>query len=198
MVRFAAIHIISEHSSCGGLVMYNETFCKMGMSACSSCFFKGRQEKRDMILGGEKHVWSMINLLCQICSMPLEPDVLSVSFLIYIFFVQFSSRHGYWLCEFFLLLSCSLFASQKLVFNDLELFFPPSCRDFGRQQRYARFCGRVVVLSILSLLLYPFLWAWTVIGTLWFKRGRGCVSYGGSGTWCHYHHGTTRILANAF
>ena len=55
-------------------------------------------------------------------------------------------------------------------------------RDFGRQQRYARFCGRVVVLSILSLLLYPFLWAWTVIGTLWFRRAKDCVSF--SCYWC--------------
>ncbi|KAE8124199.1 hypothetical protein FH972_019105 [Carpinus fangiana] len=47
--------------------------------------------------------------------------------------------------------------------------------DFGWQQRYARFCGRVVVLSILSLLLYPFLWAWTVIGTLWFRRAKDCL-----------------------
>lgn len=53
-------------------------------------------------------------------------------------------------------------------------------RDFGWQQRYARFCGRVVVLSILSLLLYPFLWAWTVIGTLWFKRAKDCVCYFGT------------------
>lgn len=50
-------------------------------------------------------------------------------------------------------------------------------RDFGWQQRYARFCGRVVVLSILSLLLYPFLCAWTVIGTLWFRDAKDCVSY---------------------
>ncbi|XP_031277776.1 E3 ubiquitin-protein ligase SIS3-like isoform X3 [Pistacia vera] len=47
--------------------------------------------------------------------------------------------------------------------------------DFGWQQRYARFCGRVVVLSILSLLLYPFLWAWTIIGTLWFTHARNCL-----------------------
>ncbi|CAI9773773.1 unnamed protein product [Fraxinus pennsylvanica] len=46
--------------------------------------------------------------------------------------------------------------------------------DFGRQQRYARFCGRIVVLSILALLLYPFLWAWTIIGTLWFTSARNC------------------------
>ncbi|KAL8091718.1 hypothetical protein AgCh_034107 [Apium graveolens] len=47
--------------------------------------------------------------------------------------------------------------------------------DFGWQQRYARFCGRVVVLSILSLLLYPFLWAWTIIGTMWFTSARSCL-----------------------
>ncbi|XP_068638942.1 E3 ubiquitin-protein ligase SIS3-like [Aristolochia californica] len=47
--------------------------------------------------------------------------------------------------------------------------------DLGWQQRYARFYGRIVVLSALSLLLYPFLWAWTVIGTLWFTSARGCL-----------------------
>ncbi|KAK7317189.1 hypothetical protein RJT34_01199 [Clitoria ternatea] len=47
--------------------------------------------------------------------------------------------------------------------------------DFGWQQRYARFCGRVVVLSILALLLYPFLWAWTIVGTLWFSHSKTCL-----------------------
>ncbi|PAN30555.1 hypothetical protein PAHAL_5G293300 [Panicum hallii] len=47
--------------------------------------------------------------------------------------------------------------------------------DLGWQQRYARFCGRIVVLSVLVLLLYPFLWVWTVIGTLWFSTARGCL-----------------------
>ncbi|KAL2492713.1 E3 ubiquitin-protein ligase SIS3 [Abeliophyllum distichum] len=47
--------------------------------------------------------------------------------------------------------------------------------DYGSQQRYARFCGRIVVLSILTLLLYPFLWTWTIIGTLWFTRARSCL-----------------------
>ncbi|XP_077253674.1 SUGAR-INSENSITIVE 3 isoform X2 [Tasmannia lanceolata] len=47
--------------------------------------------------------------------------------------------------------------------------------DLGWQQRYTRFCGRIVVLSILSLLLYPFLWAWTVIGTLWFTSAKSCL-----------------------
>ncbi|KAM3318936.1 E3 ubiquitin-protein ligase SIS3 [Capsicum chacoense] len=47
--------------------------------------------------------------------------------------------------------------------------------DFGWQQRYGRFCGRIAVLSVLALLLYPFLWAWTIIGTLWFTRARDCL-----------------------
>ncbi|XP_015967724.1 E3 ubiquitin-protein ligase SIS3 [Arachis duranensis] len=48
--------------------------------------------------------------------------------------------------------------------------------DFGWQQRYARFCGRVVVLSILALLLYPFLWVWTIIGSLWFISSKTCLN----------------------
>uniref|UniRef100_A0A7N0TXK8 RING-type domain-containing protein n=1 Tax=Kalanchoe fedtschenkoi TaxID=63787 RepID=A0A7N0TXK8_KALFE len=47
--------------------------------------------------------------------------------------------------------------------------------DFGWQQRYARFCGRVAVLSVISFILYPFLWTWTVIGTLWFSRAENCL-----------------------
>ncbi|XP_049396361.1 E3 ubiquitin-protein ligase SIS3-like [Solanum stenotomum] len=47
--------------------------------------------------------------------------------------------------------------------------------DFGWQQRYGRFCGRIAVLSVLALLLYPFLWAWTIIGTLWFTSARNCL-----------------------
>ncbi|PIA40529.1 hypothetical protein AQUCO_02500320v1 [Aquilegia coerulea] len=47
--------------------------------------------------------------------------------------------------------------------------------DLGSQQRFTCFCGRIVVLSILSLLLYPLLWTWTVIGTLWFISARSCL-----------------------
>ncbi|KAI3825686.1 hypothetical protein L1987_07243 [Smallanthus sonchifolius] len=50
--------------------------------------------------------------------------------------------------------------------------------DFGPQQREARFCGRVVVLSILSVFLYPFLWAWTIIGSLWFSSAKDCLPEG--------------------
>ncbi|KAK4750718.1 hypothetical protein SAY87_004200 [Trapa incisa] len=50
--------------------------------------------------------------------------------------------------------------------------------DFGVQQRYARFCGRIVVLSVLCL-LYPFLWTWTIIGTLWYRHSGSCFPGGG-------------------
>lgn len=51
--------------------------------------------------------------------------------------------------------------------------------DLGRQQRFVRFCGRIVVLSILVLVLYPFLWAWTVIGSIWFTSARNCLPENG-------------------
>uniref|UniRef100_A0A1J3IDJ6 E3 ubiquitin-protein ligase SIS3 n=1 Tax=Noccaea caerulescens TaxID=107243 RepID=A0A1J3IDJ6_NOCCA len=47
--------------------------------------------------------------------------------------------------------------------------------DFGRQQRDSRFCGRAVVLSILAVLLYPFLWVWTIIGSIWFTKAKDCL-----------------------
>ncbi|PKA63869.1 E3 ubiquitin-protein ligase SIS3 [Apostasia shenzhenica] len=47
--------------------------------------------------------------------------------------------------------------------------------DLGWQQRYVRFCGRIVVLSVLVLILYPFLWTWTIIGTLWFTGAKSCL-----------------------
>lgn len=66
-----------------------------------------------------------------------------------------------------LMMPFKIFLSSKFVYH----------RDFGWQQRYARFCGRIVVLSVLALLLYPFLWAWTAIGTLWFREAHKCVCY---------------------
>ncbi|KAF6175861.1 hypothetical protein GIB67_003349 [Kingdonia uniflora] len=47
--------------------------------------------------------------------------------------------------------------------------------DLGWQQRYVPFLGRIFVLSVLTLLLYPFLWAWTVVGTLWFTSAKSCL-----------------------
>lgn len=60
-------------------------------------------------------------------------------------------------------------------------------RDLGSEQRYARFCGRLVVLSVLVLLLYPFLWVWTVVGTLWFTSARSCVSSPSTVQLYHYN-----------
>eukprot|EP00250_Pteridium_aquilinum_P012200 c20565_g2_i1 orf=462-1721(-) len=45
-------------------------------------------------------------------------------------------------------------------------------------QTLMRFNGRVIVLACLALILYPFLWAWTVIGSLWFTSARSCVPEG--------------------
>jgi hypothetical protein len=83
--------------------------------------------------------------------------------------------YGYYSCLF--LCFPTAFHIANILYNTSSLTNLCAFRDFGWQQRYARFCGRVVVLSILSLLLYPFLWAWTVIGTLWFRRAKDCVSY---------------------
>lgn len=68
----------------------------------------------------------------------------------------------------------AVFAFRMLMFVDAGVAAGMGL-DFGSQQRYARFCGRLVVLSILSLLLYPFLWAWTIIGSLWFTRAKNCL-----------------------
>ncbi|XP_023752349.1 E3 ubiquitin-protein ligase SIS3 [Lactuca sativa] len=47
--------------------------------------------------------------------------------------------------------------------------------DFGRQLRGRHFFGRIVVLSILYAVLYPFLWAWSVVGAVWFAGARNCL-----------------------
>ena len=52
------------------------------------------------------------------------------------------------------------------------------CRHNDNSQMSMRFKGRVIVLSCLGLGLYPFLWAWTVIGCIWFTNSRNCVSNG--------------------
>ncbi|KAH1111787.1 hypothetical protein GYH30_010224 [Glycine max] len=85
-----------------------------------------------------------------------------------------------WYDDFFLLMLATsvnytiVFTFRVLMFIDNGLSTRMGL-DFGWQQRYACFCGRVVVLSILVLLLYPFLWAWTVIGTLWFSSAKNCL-----------------------
>lgn len=74
-----------------------------------------------------------------------------------------------------LMLFLVLFPFIKQPCNSIY-FSRNGLRDLGPQQRYKRFRGRIVVLSIVVLLLYPFLLAWTFIGTLWFKRAKNCVS----------------------
>ncbi|XP_068306246.1 E3 ubiquitin-protein ligase SIS3-like [Pyrus communis] len=72
----------------------------------------------------------------------------------------------------------TVFVFRMLMFVDNGLASGMGL-DFGWQQRYARFCGRIVVLSILSLLLYPFLWTWTLLGTLWFHKSKDCLPESG-------------------
>ncbi|KAI3686452.1 hypothetical protein L1987_80129 [Smallanthus sonchifolius] len=47
--------------------------------------------------------------------------------------------------------------------------------DYGRELRGNRLFGRLAVISILYGVLYPFLWAWSVIGALWFAGARSCL-----------------------
>uniref|UniRef100_A0A8I6WH87 Uncharacterized protein n=1 Tax=Hordeum vulgare subsp. vulgare TaxID=112509 RepID=A0A8I6WH87_HORVV len=68
----------------------------------------------------------------------------------------------------------AVFVFRLLMFLDIGLAAGMGL-DLGWQQIYTRFCGRIVVLSVLVLLLYPFLWVWTVIGTLWFNSARSCL-----------------------
>eukprot|EP00249_Psilotum_nudum_P010745 c22735_g1_i1 orf=380-1618(-) len=50
--------------------------------------------------------------------------------------------------------------------------------DTNHVEELFRFYGRVAVLSFLAFFLYPFLWAWTVIGSLWFASARSCLPEG--------------------
>jgi hypothetical protein len=48
-------------------------------------------------------------------------------------------------------------------------------RETGQEVTAIRFRARLVVLSLLGFLLYPFLWVWTVIGSMWFTKTQACV-----------------------
>ncbi|KAG6547607.1 hypothetical protein Mapa_011056 [Marchantia paleacea] len=47
--------------------------------------------------------------------------------------------------------------------------------DASREERDSRFKGQVAVISFLTFILYPFLWAWTVIGSLSFTDAKTCL-----------------------
>lgn len=68
----------------------------------------------------------------------------------------------------------TIFAFRVLMFvdNGLAAGLGP---DADNLEKLMRFYGRIVLLAFLALLLYPFLWAWTVIGSLWFTSARSCV-----------------------
>lgn len=44
-----------------------------------------------------------------------------------------------------------------------------------QMERMLRFKGRLCVLFLLTFLFYPFLWAWTILGSLWFSDTQGCL-----------------------
>ncbi|KAJ7522021.1 hypothetical protein O6H91_19G079400 [Diphasiastrum complanatum] len=68
----------------------------------------------------------------------------------------------------------TVFLFRLLMFVDNGLSFAMGL-DVDPEQRRLCFCGRIVILSCLAFLLYPFLWAWTVIGSLWFTSAHDCL-----------------------
>ncbi|BBM99808.1 peroxin-14 [Marchantia polymorpha subsp. ruderalis] len=65
-----------------------------------------------------------------------------------------------------------LFRVFMFIDNGLAAGMGP---DASREERDSRFKGRVAVISFLTFILYPFLWAWTVIGSLWFTDAKTCL-----------------------
>ncbi|KAI7736581.1 hypothetical protein M8C21_028060, partial [Ambrosia artemisiifolia] len=47
--------------------------------------------------------------------------------------------------------------------------------DYGRQLSGRRLLERLVVISILYGVLYPFLWGWSFVGAIWFAAARKCL-----------------------
>lgn len=98
--------------------------------------------------------------------------------------VVWSNWRGYCLCNqplhTWIVVNCAtLFVSWLLTYLDKAIAAGMSLeRGLNTRQRLTCFCGRVVILLILSLLLYPFLWVWTVIGTVWFTSARSCLPEG--------------------
>lgn len=44
-----------------------------------------------------------------------------------------------------------------------------------QMERILRFKGRLFVLSLLTFLFYPFLWVWTILGSMWFSDTQSCL-----------------------
>ncbi|KAL4559707.1 hypothetical protein LXL04_031851 [Taraxacum kok-saghyz] len=89
------------------------------------------------------------------------------------------SWRRYYLCKFPLHLwivvdYSAVFVFRLLMFVDNGLAAGMGL-DYGRRQRDVCFYGRVVVLSILYVVLYPFLWAWSVTGSIWFSYAHACL-----------------------
>ncbi|KAL3700902.1 hypothetical protein R1sor_018924 [Riccia sorocarpa] len=65
-----------------------------------------------------------------------------------------------------------LFRIFMFIDNGLAAGMGP---DASSEERDSRFKGRIAVISFLTFILYPFLWAWTVIGSLWFTDAKTCL-----------------------
>jgi E3 ubiquitin-protein ligase SIS3 len=65
-----------------------------------------------------------------------------------------------------------MFRILMFVDNGLAAGMAP---ETGQEVTAIRFRARLVVLSLLGFLLYPFLWVWTVIGSMWFTKTQACL-----------------------
>ncbi|KAL8232239.1 hypothetical protein R6Q57_002017 [Mikania cordata] len=106
-------------------------------------------------------------------------DGFFLSMLAFSIVMVFLSWKRYYLCKFPLHMWIvidygAVFVFRVLMFIDNGLADQMGL-DYGRQQRDAYFLGRLVVLSILYIVLYPFLWAWSIIGLIWFTSAHTCL-----------------------
>ncbi|KAH7432745.1 hypothetical protein KP509_07G037800 [Ceratopteris richardii] len=51
-------------------------------------------------------------------------------------------------------------------------------RPMNNAQTSKLFMGRLAVLMLLVLIFNPFLWVWTILGSLWFMSAKDCISEG--------------------
>ncbi|CAM6082721.1 unnamed protein product [Calypogeia fissa] len=65
-----------------------------------------------------------------------------------------------------------LFRVSMFINHGLALGMGPEAAE---EDRILRFKGRIVVMSCLTFVVYPFLWAWTIVGSLWFTDANTCL-----------------------
>ncbi|KAH7284443.1 hypothetical protein KP509_34G054600 [Ceratopteris richardii] len=70
-----------------------------------------------------------------------------------------------------------IFAFRILMFIDNGLASGLGPHN-NNAQTSTTFMGRVLVLMCLAVTLYPFLWVWTILGSVWFTNARDCINEG--------------------